>query len=169
MMRFALGLSSALVLAFALAACGEKDEPEVSDTPVAQKKTTTTTDTPKGGGDEQGGGKGGGATDPEDEVKRAVIAVVGGGDPTAACRTLVTQRYLKRTYGSEKSCISALKAQGGAFGVKVSNVQIAGKSAEARAVPQRGPNKGERISVKLVSEGGAWKVDSQRSNAPAGP
>jgi hypothetical protein len=175
MMRFALSLSSALVLALAIAACGEKDEPEVSDTPVAQKATTTTdTSTDgggkQGGGDKQGGGgEGGGAITPEDEVKQAVIAVVGGGDPAAVCRRLVTQRYLKRTYGNENSCINALKAQGGAFGVKVSNIELTGTSAEARAVPQRGPNKGERIRVKLVREGGVWKVDSQRSNAPAGP
>ena len=42
-------------------------------------------------------------------------------------------------------------------------------TAETTAVPDGGPNKGETLTVRLVDEGGVWKVDFVRSDAPAGP
>ena len=36
-------------------------------------------------------------------------------------------------------------------------------------MPGGGPNEGEDLTVRLVEEGGDWKVDFVRSDAPAGP
>lgn len=154
--------ASILVVAVALAACGEKDEPE----PVAptgadgqSAQTTTTTEKPNGGGDKK--------LSPEQEVETTVIAVLGGGDPSA-CSDLATARYVKVAYGDDKGCRAAIAKQG-TFDVAVSATEIRGRTASAKAKPAAGPNRGETIRVELVDEGGTWRVDSARSNAPAGP
>ena len=167
-MRHALTASLA-ALALFLAACGEKSEPEV----VA----------PANGGNGRGrvdddhehdrrrpGRRGGGGqkATPEDEVEDAAIAVLGGGDVGAACTDLVTERYVKSAYGDAQGCKAAVSKQG-SFSVSVSDIQINGSKATAKAKPAAGPNKGETIKVELVEEGGTWRVDSAGSNAPAGP
>jgi len=53
--------------------------------------------------------------------------------------------------------------------VKVTKIEISGDKATAKAVPTGGPSGGETIEVKLVRQGGIWKVDSLHSNAPVGP
>ena len=54
--------------------------------------------------------------------------------------------------------------------VKVTEIEIAGDTATAEGVPDRRAlgRRDDRRS-KLVREGGIWKVDSLRSNAPVGP
>ncbi|MFI5025192.1 MAG: hypothetical protein ACHQCI_00360 [Solirubrobacterales bacterium] len=166
-MRHALTASLA-ALALFLAACGEKSEPEVvapANGGNGGSASTTTTNTTAGG---QGGGGGGQKATPEDEVEDAAIAVLGGGDVGAACTDLVTERYVKSAYGDAQGCKAAVSKQG-SFSVSVSDIQINGSKATAKAKPAAGPNKGETIKVELVEEGGTWKVDSAVSNAPAGP
>jgi hypothetical protein len=159
-----IAVVAVVALALVLAACGEKEEPEVAAPVTDDAATTSTTETAGGG---QGGG-GGGQVSPEQEVEDAVIAVIGGDDPAASCSELVTQRYVKSAYGDAKGCRAAVAKQG-SFSVEVSAVNVKGSTATAKARPAAGPNKGETIDVKLVEERGAWRVDSARSNAPAGP
>jgi hypothetical protein len=164
-----LAVSTAVVLlALGFTACGEKEEPEVV-APVDTGITDTTTEGGGGGGGGQTGGQGGGGSaTPEEEVEDAVIAVVGGGDVADSCSGLVTERYVKTAYGDAKGCRASVAKQG-SYDVQVLAVEVTGSRATAKAKPSAGPNKGETINVKLVSEQGAWRVDSAVSNAPAGP
>ena len=159
-----IALATALA-ALLFAGCGEKSEPEV----VAQEDgaAVTTTKEQDGGGGGQDGGGGNKAT-PEEEVEDAVIAVIGGGEVSSTCSGLVTERYVKSSYGDEQGCRAAV-AKLGSFSVDVSQVKIKGSTATAKAKPAAGPNKNETITVELVEEQGTWKVDSAKSNAPAGP
>jgi hypothetical protein len=157
----AIAALAALIVAFGLVACGEKEEPE----PVPPETEAADTDPAGDGGAEPGGG-GGGAKSPEDEVEAAVQDVLGGGDP-AACTELVTARYVRTAYGDEQGCRAAVSNQG-RFDVEVDSIRVQGSTATAEAVPDAGPNKGETIAVELVDQGG-WKVDSAVSDAPPGP
>ncbi len=156
---------AALALSVGLAACGEKEEAEPSTLTVAAEKTTTT-----GPGDEDGAGGGGqgGGPSPEDEVTEALETVIGGGSPDLVCGGLTTERYVNQAYGDAQGCRAAVSSQG-SFAVAVEDVAIQDDAATATARPAGGPNKGEQIRSQLVLDGGAWKVDSLRSNAPAGP
>jgi hypothetical protein len=155
----------------ALTACGSDDE------------TTSTTSAPQTGASGVTGeaedavpaprdktdGPVAGASD-DLEVADAVTAVVGGGDPEAACTSYATEDYVKSAYGDEQGCRAAVGEQG-PVGVAIGDISVdpdAG-TAETTAVPDGGPNKGETLTVRLVDEGGAWKVDFVRSDAPAGP
>jgi hypothetical protein len=159
----------AVVLALAAGACGEKDESAATaPTPQAPAEKGSGGGYEGGGGEERKRQAGDPEADVEADVEAAVVAVVGGGDPDAACSELATARYVKRAYGDEQGCRAAVSTQG-SFDVAVSAVAIDGAAASARAVPASGPNKGETIKVELVEETGVWKVDSARSNAPAGP
>ncbi|MEO8093259.1 MAG: hypothetical protein ABI726_11215 [bacterium] len=149
-----------LAVTAALAACGEKQEPATT-APVTTQSTTSG----GGGGGGQGGGQG---PSPREQVTRAVEDVIGSGDVGAACVELVTAKYVKAAYGDEQGCKAAVSKQG-SFDVAVSKVEIQGDAATAKAKPARGPNKGETITAKLVLQGDTWRVDSLRSNAPAGP
>jgi len=168
--RNLISIALAGALAAGVVACGEKDEPEPAP-PTVATGATGPSETPGGGEGSGGGGdgnEGGRQVTPEEQVERAVDAVVGGGDPDEVCQDLVTGPYVTRAYGDEAGCRAAVATQD-PFGVDVSAVRIAGAGATARAKPRGGPNKGEMIRVKLVKGGGAWKVDSALSNAPAGP
>ncbi len=150
-----------LAVAACVAACGEKEEPPTT-TPVTIQPTTN------GGGG--GGGQGGGQADlsPSQQVTRAVKDVIGSGDVGPACVQLVTAKYVKAAYGSEQGCKAAVSQQG-SFDVAVDQVKVQGDAATAKAKPAGGPNKGETLTAKLVLQGKTWRVDSLRSNAPAGP
>jgi hypothetical protein len=167
MPRFS-ALAAACALAVGSAACGEKDEPEpttAEGTFDSQTHTATTQEPGEGqGGDDHGGGR----LTPKQQIEDAVETVVGGADPKAACGELVTPRYVRQAYGDEQGCRAAVGGQK-PFDVAVSEVEIEGNSATARAVPEGGPNKGETLKVELVLEGKSYRVDAVVSNAPAGP
>ena len=171
-MRRHLSISVLLALALAVVAggCGEKDEPEPA-APQAQATGRSGTGTAAGGsgaGANDASPGGGEKLSPEQQIEANVAAVVGGGDPQAACADLVTARYVKRAYGDAQGCRAAVSGQK-PFDVAVSDVQIRGAAADARAKPAGGPNKGETLRVELVEDGKSWKVDAAISNAPAGP
>lgn len=153
-------------LAVGLTACGEKDESTATE-PLAQEPQETETD---GGGTDITAEEGGGGSGPsaEKQVEETVVAVVGGGNSALACNELVTPAYLRDAYGDEQGCRAAVSQQD-RVDVAVEQIEIAGATATARAVPAAGPNRGETLRVELVHEAGAWRVDSLRSNAPAGP
>ena len=164
-MRKAVALAASLALAAAMAACGEKEEPE----PVAPAEDVTT-DVGGGGGGQAGGQPGGqnesGKKQPP--IKLTVETVLNGSAKSLCSGPAVTERYVKAAYGDVQGCEAAIASQP-AFDVAVSDIEVSGDTATAKAVPDGGPNKGETIRVELVNEGGTWKVDSAVSNAPPGP
>jgi hypothetical protein len=164
-MRIALTALAALALAAGTVACGEKEEPEPA--PPVTAATGGGGDAGASGGGQQSGGGAGGRTS-EQEIEAAVETVLGGGDPAAACSDLVTPHYVEVAYGDEQGCRAAVEKQG-KFAVAVTEVEIAGDTARARAEPAGGPNKGETIRVVLLNQDGAWRVSGALSNAPAGP
>jgi hypothetical protein len=166
MPRFS-AIAAACALAVGIAACGEKDEPEptTAERTFGSQTQPATTEEP---GEGHGGGHGGGRLTPKQQIEDAVATVVGGADPKAACGELVTPRYVRQAYGDEQGCRAAVGGQK-RFDVAVSEVEIEGRFATARAVPKGGPNKGETLKVELVLEGKSYRVDAVSSNAPAGP
>ena len=162
-MRIVLTALVGLAVALGIAACGEKEEPEPAP-PVTEA-------TGSGGGGAEAGGQPGGQTESgnkEPPIKQTVEVVLNGSAPSVCSGPAVTSRYIKTAYGDVQGCEAAIKGLP-VFDVAVSDIQVSGDTATAKAVPDGGPNKGETIKVELVNEGGRWKVDSALSNAPAGP
>lgn len=156
----------------AMVGCGEKSEPAPA-APGGQAG-------PVAGGGGQGGAGGGGGeahaeggggdqgTTDRQEIERNVATLVSGGDPELVCDELATERFIRSAYGSLQGCQDAVVAQR-TVDVRVVGVTIDGSTAQATAIPLSGPSEGDRLKAELVLEGGAWRVDSLRSNAPVGP
>jgi hypothetical protein len=156
----------------AMVGCGEKSEPAPA-APGGQAG-------PFAGGGGQGGAGGGGGEAPagggggnqgttdRQEIERNVATVVSGGDPELVCDELATERFIRSAYGSLQGCQDAVVAQR-TVDVRVVGVTIDGSRAQATAIPLSGPSEGDRLKAELVLEGGAWRIDSLRSNAPVGP
>jgi hypothetical protein len=171
-MRFA-AVVSVVALAFVAVACGEKEEPEPA-TPTEAADAPGGGGGPAGGNAGDGGGGGGDAGSDAKRIEAAIQEVVGGADPATACDELVTARYVRSAYGDEQGCRAAVADQP-SFDVEVRGIEIEGPTAgfdrvaAATAIPESGPNRDERLEVRLVREGVAWRVDFLRSNAPPGP
>ena len=156
-------------LALAMPACGGDDEETTTETTTATAATGSTGATgPEGKERAKAQGSSAPAASPQHEITAAVEAVVGGGQPDATCGELVTERYVSAAYGDAQGCRAAVSRQG-SFEVEVMDVDAGAAKATATAVPAGGPNEGENLSVELVDEGGEWKVDFARSDAPPGP
>ena len=163
----ALALAAA---ALALGACGGDDEPAQTTAPAVTGATQPT--------DEE---KAPGTGSPEDEpaadpaTDRAAIAktldsVLTSGDAADACGALVTERYVRRSYGDVAGCESAQRDAKPATDVRVGRIVILPDSiAQASAQPAGGIYDGERLRAELVLDGGVWKLDSLSSNVPVGP
>jgi len=84
----------------------------------------------------------------------------------------VTSHYVKASYGDVQGCMQSQTPKNAAASVEVNAVSQDSNDpslASVRAVPRGGVNDGEKLTVSLVKEGGAWKVDALKSNAPVGP
>ena len=164
-----MGLLAALA-ALCLAACGEDDEPQQTTAPAVTGATQPT--------DEE---KAPGTGAPEDEpaadpaTDKAAIgatleAVLTSDEASDVCGSLVTERYLRRSYGDAAGCASAQKGTKPAQRVRVSRIVILPDSiAQASAQPDGGIYAGERLRAELVLDSGVWKLDSLSSNVPVGP
>lgn len=91
------------------------------------------------------------------------------GLPSLACDDSATKNFVKTTFGDRAGCERASVPASAASFVDVTAIVIKGDKATATARPTGGPSDGETIKVELRRQGGAWKVDSLRSNAPVGP
>ncbi len=106
----------------------------------------------------------------EDRIKRTLELILTGSDPSLACRDLVTDRYLRRSYGDADGCRAAQAQVRTARRVAVDEVVISPDSvAQAVARPAGGIYDGESLRAELVLDAGTWKVDSLRANVPVGP
>jgi hypothetical protein len=106
---------------------------------------------------------------PEAQIDRAIKRVLASGVPGLACERHATGRYLETAFGGRAGCIRSTVPASAAKSVAVRGVEISGRTASAKAIPDGGPSDGETIRVSLIRAGGVWKVDSLRSNAPVGP
>lgn len=168
--RVAVALSLGLLLP---AGCGDEDEPM----PTATTDTTPTATTPAtttANGDETGGR----ASDEGQEeiairpmtVERTLEAVLtGSADAALICDDLVTEKYVRTAYGAREGCIAAQKPGALADSVAVEDVNEAGDSASAVAIPSGGPYDGVEVEVELLRSGEGWRVAALLADVPAGP
>ncbi len=98
------------------------------------------------------------------------------GDSKKACGSgYVTPHYLEAAYGGKQGCLQAQSAHSAAKSLRIGDVIRPDTASSpppvaiAKVVPSGGLYDGEKITVSLVKEGGDWKVDELRSNAPVGP
>ena len=165
--QVALALAAA---ALALGACGGDDEPAQTTAPAVTGATQAT--------DEE---KAPGTGSPEDEpaadpatdkaaIAKTLDSVLASGGTADVCGALVTDRYLRRSYGDAAGCESAQQDAKPAADVRVGRIVILPDSiAQASARPAGGIYDGERLRAELVLDGGVWKLDSLSSNVPVGP
>jgi hypothetical protein len=160
----------AVALAVGLGACGDDDAPMQTTAP-AVTGAADTTDAEKAPGTEA----------PEDEpsddptsdrtaISTTLEAVLTGTDPRQVCGDLVTERYLRDSYGGASGCEGAQSDAKPARAVRISRVVILPDSvAQASAKPDGGLYDGDLLRAELVLDAGFWKLDSLRSNVPVGP
>jgi hypothetical protein len=152
-----------------LVACGGDDDETTSTAAGASGATgaagTTTTTSASDGSPSNDAVDELGVPSPPQAIERVLTS----GDPKQACEELVTPAFVARAYGGADGCKAAIEGGGSADSVEVTDVERDGDTATAVAVPDGGPNSGEHIDVKLIREGGVWKVDDLHSNVPAGP
>ena len=109
-----------------------------------------------GGGDDGGGEQ----ADVEDVIERVATSK----DP-ADCKEIYTQNYLQKATGASGTeavdlCEQAV-GQDKTEGVEISDVEITGDKATAKAVPEGGNLDGKELELTLVKQGGDWKLDDQ--------
>ncbi|GIK77234.1 MAG: hypothetical protein BroJett022_09240 [Actinomycetes bacterium] len=169
--RATAALLAAALAAPLLAACGEKEEPATTG-PVVAETTTGPATTPNGGG---GGGGGQPATD-EERIRATITQFLTKPgnleEPASAavCDELLTERFLRQTYGSRKNCIEsrmpgALADQATILGRKPGR----GGATVVTVEPRGGVFGGQTLRVTVVEAGGAWKIDEISGNAKVGP
>lgn len=130
--RLSLALASAAVLAvFGLAACGGDDD-------------------------------NGGSSADQDQITQAINAAAASGDPSA-CTKYQTQNFLEQTNGGTgqaavKSCEQDA-ADSVADKVDVSDVEVNGNSATAKAAVTGSIFDGQTLDIALVKDGNQWKLD----------
>jgi hypothetical protein len=171
----AAALAIAAIVAAALAACGgggsstSAGTTTPGGTPGGTASAPGTT-TSSGSGNPFGGS---GGAEKGHTVADVLDAVLASGDPNKACSTdYVTEQYLRAAYGDEQGCVQAQKPSSAAKSVDIEGlVGGSGESGTAtvKVVAHGGVYAGEKITVSLVKEGDAWKIESLKSNAPVGP
>lgn len=165
----ALALLFCLGYGSILAGCGGSDDPV---------QTTAAAVTGAGEPDES---KAPGTTAPADEpdpepandeaaIRRTLTAVLTGSEPAQVCDELVTERYVRRSFGDAAGCEAAQADLKPARRAAVTEVVILPDSvAQAMARPKGGIYEGETLRAELVLDGGVWRLDRLRSNVPVGP
>ena len=167
-----LALLSLLALGLALGGCGGDGETTADTQAETQAPAGTTAPPPKQSPPPAAGAASGGVEaelPPDAQVDLAIKGVLASAAPDLACRRYATTGYVKTTFGSRAGCVQSTVPASAAESVKVTKIEISGDKATATAVPTGGPSDAETIAVRLVRQGGIWKVDSLRSNAPVGP
>jgi hypothetical protein len=111
------------------------------------------------GGDDNDSG---GSSADEDGITKAIEAAATSGDPSA-CTQYQTQNFLEQTNGGTgqaavKSCEEDAD-QGVADTVDVSDIEVDGSSATAKAAVTGSTFDGQTLDVGLVKEGDVWKLD----------
>lgn len=172
--RFA-AVAAALAVAPGLAACGEDEEgstqtPAPAETGVAESTTSTTQSGETDGAEAEPDEPAGEPVDDQGEITKTLDGVLAGSDPVAACGELVTDRFLRRSYGDASGCEAALGSAKPATDAGIEEIVVHPDSvAQARAKPRGGIYDDQELRAELVLDGETWKLDSLRSNVPVGP
>jgi hypothetical protein len=106
---------------------------------------------------------GGGGSSAEDEVTEVIEQAATTKDPSN-CTELQTLRFTEQNTGEKgkaavKSCEESAKEEEQAEEAKVSNVSVNGEKATAEAEFIGGSLGSQTLSIALVEEDGAWKLD----------
>jgi hypothetical protein len=110
-------------------------------------------------GDDNGGSSG-----DEDQITKAIEAAASSGDPSA-CTQYQTLRFLEQTNGGAtgqaavKSCEQDSPDTAAAESVDVSDIEVDGDTATAKATATGSIFDGQTLVVALVKEGDQWKLD----------
>jgi hypothetical protein len=110
------------------------------------------------GGDDDSGG----SSADEDQITQAIEAAATSGDPSA-CTKYETLRFVEQTgNGKGQAAIKSCEkdaADSVADKVDVSDVNVDGNSATAKAAVTGSFFDGQTLDIGLVKEGGQWKLD----------
>jgi hypothetical protein len=167
--KFTGAVLACLALCGGAAACGSDDgSPQTTAAAVTGANETDNQKAP--GTDSPENEPSTNPADDEAAITDTLEQVLAGSDPERACTELVTERFLRRSYGDEAGCRAAQKSTPPAKTAGVSQVVIEPDSvAQALSRPQGGIYDGQRLRAELVLDDGTWKLDSLRSNVPVGP
>jgi hypothetical protein len=169
--------ASLLLAALALGSCGGDDSTSISTTtgstgsltsptPTSTTSTasTTSTETAAGGGTPQPGSGSGAAN----AVIAAAAVLTTDGTTEEACGSYVTEHFIQTAYGGEANCVAA--RQKGALAHRIAVGRADFENATRIVVEaQGGPYDGAKITVDLVVEDDAYRVDALDAHVPAGP
>lgn len=162
----------AVLLALAVPGCGGDGEtPTEASAPVAAESTAGVTPPPVAAGtEEQEAPPLPRGTEAQfSAIHSSISAVLTSGDPALACEKFVTERFVRAAYGDHAGCVAAAVPASTADSLRPLSAGSNGKLYIAEVVVSGGPLDGDTITVLLVREGGVFKVDSMRSDAPPGP
>jgi hypothetical protein len=109
-----------------------------------------------------GGSDSGGSNADEDQITQAIKAAATSGDPSA-CTTYQTQNFVEQTNdGTGEAAVRSCErdaADNPADSVDVSEVEIDGDTATAKAKATGSVFDGQTLDIALVKEGEQWKLD----------
>ena len=164
----------AAALSLAVGGCGDDEDTttEMTSAPTATGATGAEleqADPPleKQDGD---GGPGGRDSVPAGGSSEEVLELFfTSGDPDLACGVLVTPNLVSSAYGDQMGCRQAQVPAATPDSIEITQLEESGDEATATVVPEGGPNDGIETEVVLLSDNGAWLVDSLEADVPAGP
>jgi hypothetical protein len=112
-----------------------------------------------------GGGDDNGSSDDQDQITQAINAAATSGD-TAACTKYQTAKFTQQTSGepgqsAEQAVASCQKdaENTAADSVEVTDIEVDGDNATAKAKATGSTFDGQTLDVALVKEGDQWKLD----------
>jgi hypothetical protein len=166
--RSVLAAAAAATLALGFAACGDQDEsPQTTAAAV-----TTSTEAVAAGSSGSASDSAGAQGDPGAEastIEETLEAVLVGGDPSQACDALVTERFVRVSYGDQSGCEQAQSKKATADAIEISGAVVSGEHGQAQVKARGGVYDGQKLRAELVLDGQIWRLDSLRSNVPVGP
>jgi hypothetical protein len=153
--------------------CGSDDDGAAATTVTVATGTettpATTTDEPEAGGGSGAPppqpGAGAGAQSP---LAAAEAVLTTDGTVEQACGSLVTEAFIRTSYGGEQNCIAARRGEALARSIAVAPGSEE-TSGHLVVVPDGGPYDGHKVEVDLVEEDGTFRVDRLLAHVPAGP
>jgi hypothetical protein len=103
-----------------------------------------------------------GSSQDEDQISAAITRAATSGDP-AACRDVQTQKFDEQTgSGKGEAAVRSCErdaADTAADKVDVTDVEVDGDTATAKAAATGSVFDGQTLDIALVKEGGQWKLD----------
>lgn len=157
--RAATAIAAAALSLGVPAGCGEKDEPETTG-PVVTAETTTQSTMGTTTKEE--------AT-PLETPEDSVQAFLRSSDAPLVCDELITEKFLRRSYGDRTGCVAARKPGSLAASAPILDSTAEGLTIMVVTRPSGGVYDGERLTFGVIRENGAYKIESVESNVPVGP